>query len=208
MLSLPDGYGTLIAARGGEEMFGIVIDDSPILRDLVRLAWEITCTAENPSEAVQRIKLLVLGNLAATFTFNNEGLETGGTFPASLPLMEQERWEVCMRDSESEVLDLLAPARYSGVNIRLLSVQIGARIGDCAVYTLVLGILLYSCDLCTKLTLVGNPPHAWVYCLIRGEKEHCHVDLSAWSHGWLEKDKLESYVAWLEEAPHKIVLLD
>ena len=210
MLTLPDTYAALMARLQDQTIFGVVVDDSPMLRDLVRLGAEIAEKwAAVPTEAVRRIELLVLGNLAGTFTFNNVDLELGAEFPDSLPLPDRERYVLCRRRTTDHAwLEYLASNRYSAEAIPRLSTQLAARVGDCPIYMLTLAFILVSCGLCERAVLVAKPPHAWLACWIKGDNsgEPRHLDLSVRSHGKREEDMLDYYAQGFATALAKITI--
>lgn len=206
LLPVPEAYTVLMKRLQGHTILGIKIDDSLMLRGLVCLAAEIAVQHGNVAEAFYRVQFLVLGNLAAMFTFNNVDLEASEEFPSKLPVIERERWFLCRRYPELDqgTLDYLAPGRYREGDIRLLSTQLGARIGDCPIYAITLGVAAVCAGLCERGVLVGAPPHAWFACSLRGMSDGLQPhDLSAWSHGRLEDDvPPETYA--LEQAKYRI----
>lgn len=209
LLTMPEAYEALMKRLTGKKVLGVEVDDSPMLRDLVRLAYELSLQDGNYGEVLHRLGLLVLGNLAATWTLNNRGLETGrADFPTTLPLADRLRWVIGRRKPEQDHgwLEFLAPGVFKPEDMRKLSTQLGARVGDCAMYMLVLGILVASVDICDKVVLVGHPPHAWVACRLRGMSEMSHLDLSVRAHGALEADNPDYYTLGYQEAETRITI--
>jgi len=212
MLELPVNYSRVmakIAAHGGI-LFGIRVTDNPLLRDLVRIAYELSLLprSKNTLEAQERIKNLVKTALASTYTFNSGDLETGENFPNSMSLLDLERWWLGFRYTEKsptdpewattsqEALEGLTPGRYDAESIRDLETQLGARIGDCAMYAITLGILMASTGAWKRVILHGKPPHAWV-CVVTGKVNalEWRIDLAMESHGHLESEYQESLKA-------------
>lgn len=191
MLPLPDQYTQLMEKIGGTEMLGIVVEDCTLLRDLVRLSYRMHLLPFD--EAVDCMKQLVLGALASTFTYRNDQLESGAEFPSKLGLVDQERWWVGLRyldkdernpsPTSLEALERIAPGRYDRGNLRSLRTQLACRVGDCATYSITLGILLASAPLCSEVRIFGKPPHAWVRAQQIGIR---YLDLARESHGQLE----------------------
>lgn len=209
LLPVPEVYGALMARLKGTTVLGVEVDDSPMLRDLVRLAYELSKQDGNRGEVLHRIELLVLGNLAATWTFNNRELETGSAdFPHTLPLVDRLRWIIGRRKPEQDQgwLEYLASGACKPGDMRKLSMQLGARVGDCAMYMLVLGILVAAVEICDRVVLVGHPPHAWVACRLQGMSEMLHIDLSVRAHGALEADNPDYYTLGFQEAQCRIVI--
>jgi len=176
-------YGEIIKEWEGNLLFGVIIDDSPYLRDLVRQAVEIK--HEYQGEAIEKIARLAGHNLASTWTFNDEGLECGSEdFPETMSEYDQQRWHIGRRSADQ--LDK-TPEIDSEEELLSLSTQLDYRVGDCATYSLTLAILLASANVPQKVELVAKHPHIFI-TIDKGEK---FIDLARRSHGKIEEDMFE-----------------
>ena len=189
---LPPKYGELMSLLKGQTILGIKMTDSLVLEGLAMVAWSIS-TQFTPKEAVKRIENLVLANLAGMWTFK---LLNDPRYP-NYSSSEATRWHLghfSNGDDPSESEDgrylmLQRQGVYNFDDVNTLNMQLGERIGKCSTYTITLGVILCACDLVEDLELVGSQGHAWVHCLVKGENDHQHIDLSLRSHGELEEDK-------------------
>lgn len=167
LIELPEKYLRLVSGLlNGEELFGIILDDSAILRDLVRLASE--------AKEIDQIADLILGNLSGIWTFNHKGLECGQDFPNSLGLNEAVRWSMVT----------------GGSTTPKLSEVLYERIGNCAIYSLTLAICLHAVGYENVAVCWGKMPHAtepgeWAghLCVKVGDRL---LDLTQRSHGAVE----------------------
>lgn len=167
LIELPERYKKLASELLNDSgLFGIILDDSAMLRDLVRLASEI--------KEIDQIADLVLGNLSGIWTFNHKGLECGQDFPESIGLSERTHWDMI-------TIEVLPPR---------LSSLLRERIGNCATYSLTLAICLHSVGYENVAVCWGKMPHAtepggWAghLCVKVGDRL---LDLTQRSHGAVE----------------------
>ncbi len=221
LLELPENYGKVMAKIKTEldgKMLGIVMTDCAMLRDIVRLAHSLTLqTTEIQGDPVDRIKLMLLGTLASTYTFNHQGLELGQGFPHSLPRMEMVRWYVGLRYTQYrkayghptsiEALDKIFSGLYEWKKVRTWELQAQYRIGDCGMYVSTAAVTFASTSLFEEVMVFGKPPHAWLRLTLKHPKGRVRrVDLSSESHGMLEEtyDGLRADAE--DQAPLKIDL--
>jgi len=205
---LPPVYKKLLHKLKGQNILGIKMTDSLVLEGLAIVAWNIARQySHSPSEAVRRIENLILANLAAIWTFkllndprfpNYSHIEALrwhlGHFSEQIPADENEDWKYILRFNKVN----------SFHSITNLETQLGARIGKCSTYTITLGVILCACRLVEDLHIVGSQGHAWVHCLVKGESDHRHIDLSLRSHGELEEDKKPWHYKKLMEDPASV----
>ncbi len=176
----------------GMNIFGMFIDKSIILDDLVRLSWQIKL--RHPQTAIKRLENLVMSNLSCIYTFNQPGLVSseGKSFPSyKYPKMEIERLALGTQSPEA-VKDVVGD-KYCRVNINKLSLQLGCRVGKPTTYALLFGILLAACDLADEIKVIQKGNHAWVMYKLFGVSSWHVADPSIKARGFLEKDNINKY---------------